>query len=111
MSTFTVLAGSPFFGPFRNGTVSLTCHNGRMCRNGQGVLMPLAPEIYERFDDKGLSWFLGGSFFDPGRSVVAVGRSPEVDWTGLGSFDVWFPYSLGNWRGTGLVRGSNDHFA
>lgn len=32
------------------------------------------------------------SSFDLIRSVVALARSAEVDWTGLSLLDTWFPY-------------------
>lgn len=57
-----------------------------------GVLVPFAPRLCKCIDETGLSQVLEGSFFDHVCSVVAVARSAEGDWTGLHSFDMWFPY-------------------
>lgn len=80
-----------FLGTRSNSTLWLTWHNNRLCHNGQGVLVPLAPKARECIDEVGLSWILEGSSFDPVRLLVPVTRSAEVDWTGLASLDTWLP--------------------
>lgn len=50
-----------------------------VCHNRQGVLVPLAPEVRERFFEIGLSGFFEGSLFDPVHPVVAVTRFAEID--------------------------------
>lgn len=54
--------------------------------------MSQADEVPERVDKIGLSWFLEKSSFDPVRHAFAVTRSVEMDGTGFGSLDTWFPY-------------------
>lgn len=54
--------------------------------------MLLAPEVGEIVDEIGLSWLLEGSSFGPFCLAVAMGIFAEVDWTGLGLLDTWFPY-------------------
>lgn len=58
-----------------------------MCRNRQGLLVPLTPKVRKCGDE-----ILEGSSFDPVRSAVNVARSAEVDCTGLGLFDTLFQY-------------------
>lgn len=47
-------------------------------------MVPLTPKVCEHVDEIVLFWFLEGSSFDPVYLVVPVGRSSEVDLTGLG---------------------------
>lgn len=81
---FTVLIIFRFLGPRPDGTVGFTFHDGGMCRYGQGFLGRLALKFCKHFDYICFSWFLEGSFFDAVRSVVAMQRSAEANWTGLG---------------------------
>lgn len=87
MIAITVLAVLQFLYECCNGTVGFTCRNDPMCRNGQGVLLPLAANETECIDQLGLCWFKEGSFFNHICSIVAVSRSTMVDCTGLSGLD------------------------
>lgn len=89
---FTVLAVFRFRDACCDGTVGFTCHNDRICRNGQGVFVPFSVKSRELVDEIGLYWLLKGSSFDLVCSAVALVRSAEVDCTGLGLHDTWFSY-------------------
>lgn len=52
---FTILPVFQFLAMYRNTTVGLTCHDDRMCRNEQGILVPLATKGCERVDEIGMS--------------------------------------------------------
>lgn len=71
---FTFLTVFWFLGGCRNGIFWLTCHNDRMCRIGQDVLVPLAPKLREHVDEIGLYWLLEGSSFDPIRLFFRRGE-------------------------------------
>lgn len=96
MKEFHVLNVFPFLSACGNPTVGLPCHSSTvgikcpdnsMCRCGQGVLVPLVHKVCECIDEMRMYWLLEWSFFDPVRLVVAMERSAEIDWTGLGSLD------------------------
>lgn len=57
VAQITVLTVFRFPGTCRQSIVGFTCHGGRKCCNGHGVLWPLALEILQGVDEIGLSWF------------------------------------------------------
>lgn len=58
---FSILNVVWFLGLCCNGHTGLTCRYVPMCRNGLGVLLPVAITVREVVDDIGLSWILQGS--------------------------------------------------
>lgn len=50
-----------YLGTCCDETVGLTCHHDHMCRNKQGVLVPLAIKFRKPQDDIVLCWFLESS--------------------------------------------------
>lgn len=89
---FTVLTVFRYLGAYGDSTAGLTCRDDGMCRNGQGVPVPLATNFCKCIDEIGLSGVLEGSSFDPVSSVIDVARPAEVDWTGLAPLETRFPH-------------------
>lgn len=76
---FSVLIVFPFLCTCCNFMVRYTCRDDRLCRNKQGVLVPLTIEVCDRVDEIGYSWFLERQLFDPICSVITVAKSSEED--------------------------------
>lgn len=55
---FTVLTVFRYLGACSNGSVRLTCQDGHMDRDGQGLLVPLALKFCAHVNEIRLYWFL-----------------------------------------------------
>lgn len=67
----------------RNGTLGFTSHDECLCRNWLGLIMPLVARVYERLDERGLTWFLKRWSSELVCSAIPLAPSNEVDWMGL----------------------------
>lgn len=61
---FSVLTMFGILGKCRDITVLFMCHDDRMCRNVQSVLVPLVLKVCRLVDDIGLFGFLNGLSFE-----------------------------------------------